>query len=90
MHSFNPSTQEAEAGWSLWVRGQPGLQSEPGLLRREILSQKAKQNKIQQKQKIKQYKKVKRNLLLEMLFTSHSQVTNADNGSIEMLVLLEP
>jgi len=24
-HSFNPSTGEAEAGGSLWVRGQPGL-----------------------------------------------------------------
>jgi hypothetical protein len=27
-HVFHPSTQEAEAGGSLWVRGQPGLQSE--------------------------------------------------------------
>ena len=27
-HAFNPSTQEAEAGRSLWVPGQPGLQSE--------------------------------------------------------------
>jgi hypothetical protein len=27
-HTFNPSTQEAEAGRSLWVQGQPGLQSE--------------------------------------------------------------
>ena len=26
--AFDPSTQEAEAGGSLWVRGQPGLQSE--------------------------------------------------------------
>ena len=25
-HTFNPSTQEAEAGGSLWVWGQPGLQ----------------------------------------------------------------
>ena len=25
-HAFNPSTQEAEAGGSLWVRDQPGLQ----------------------------------------------------------------
>ena len=24
-HAFNPSTREAEAGRSLWVRGQPGL-----------------------------------------------------------------
>jgi hypothetical protein len=28
VHAFNPSTWEAEAGGSLWVRGQPGLQSE--------------------------------------------------------------
>ena len=27
-HAFNPSTQEAKAGGSLWVQGQPGLQSE--------------------------------------------------------------
>jgi hypothetical protein len=27
-HAFNPRTQEAETGGSLWVRGQPGLQSE--------------------------------------------------------------
>ena len=27
-HIFNPSTQEAEAGGSLWVRGQPGLYNE--------------------------------------------------------------
>ena len=26
VHAFNPSTQEAEAGGALWVRGQPGLQ----------------------------------------------------------------
>ena len=25
-HSFNPNTQETEAGKSLWVQGQPGLQ----------------------------------------------------------------
>ena len=25
-HAFNPSTREAEAGGSLWVWGQPGLQ----------------------------------------------------------------
>ena len=28
VHAFNPSTQEAGAGGSLWVWGQPGLQSE--------------------------------------------------------------
>jgi hypothetical protein len=27
-HAFNPSTQEAEAGGSLRIGGQPGLQSE--------------------------------------------------------------
>ena len=27
-HTFKPSTLEAEAGLSLWVRGQRGLQSE--------------------------------------------------------------
>jgi hypothetical protein len=27
-HAFNPSTQETEADGSLWVRDQPGLQSE--------------------------------------------------------------
>ena len=26
MHTLDPSTQEAEAGGSLWVWGQPGLQ----------------------------------------------------------------
>lgn len=28
IHTFNPSTQEAEVGIFLWVRGQPGLKSE--------------------------------------------------------------
>ena len=28
VYTFNPSTWEAEAGRSLWVQGQPGLQSE--------------------------------------------------------------
>ena len=28
VHSFNPTSQEAEAGRSLWVQNQPGLQSE--------------------------------------------------------------
>jgi hypothetical protein len=27
-HIFNPSTQKAEEGTSLWVQDQPGLQSE--------------------------------------------------------------
>ena len=29
VHTFNPSTQEAEAGRSLCVQGQPGLHSKP-------------------------------------------------------------
>lgn len=28
VHSSNSTTRHAEAGWSLWVSGQPGLQSE--------------------------------------------------------------
>ena len=28
VHTFNPDTQQAEAGGSMWVQGQPGLQSE--------------------------------------------------------------
>ena len=28
VHTFNLSTWEAEAGGSLWIQGQPGLQSE--------------------------------------------------------------
>jgi hypothetical protein len=28
VHAFNTSTWEAEAGRSLWVRGQPSLESE--------------------------------------------------------------
>jgi hypothetical protein len=27
-HTFDPSTQEAEVDWSLWVQGQPGLHSQ--------------------------------------------------------------
>ena len=41
-HAFNPSTREAEAGKSLQIRDQPGLQElvpgELGLLLRETLS----------------------------------------------------
>ena len=44
-HTFNPSTQKAEAGGSLWIQGQPGLQSEiqegqPELLHKETVSNK--------------------------------------------------
>jgi len=28
VHAFNPSAQEAEVGASMWVQGQPGLQTE--------------------------------------------------------------
>ena len=48
-HAFNPSTQEAEAVGSLWIRDQPGLQElVPGLapkLQRNPVSKKQKQNK---------------------------------------------
>ena len=47
-HSFNLSTREAEAGGSLWVWGQPGLQElvpgQLGLLNRETLSRKTKKS----------------------------------------------
>jgi hypothetical protein len=46
VHAFDPSTQKAEAGGALCVRGQPGLQSKSrtarALLYRETLSQKTK------------------------------------------------
>jgi hypothetical protein len=49
-HAFNPSTQEAEAGGFLLIRGQPGLQSEfqdsqSYTQRNPTQSQKTKQNK---------------------------------------------
>ena len=48
-HEFNPSTQEAKAGGSLWIWGQPVLQTDSsrqsGLLHREILPWKTKPNK---------------------------------------------
>ena len=48
-HAFNPSTREAEAGGSLWVRGQSGLQElVPGQEPKrygETLSQKIKKTK---------------------------------------------
>ena len=56
--TFNPSTQEAEAGGSLQVWHKPGLQElvpgQLGLLPREPLSQKTKtkQNKTKQKKTI--------------------------------------
>ena len=28
VHVFNPNAQEAEAGGSIWIQSQPGLQSE--------------------------------------------------------------
>ena len=45
-HALNPSIQEAEAGESLWVRGQSGLTElvpgHLGLLHRETLSRETK------------------------------------------------
>ena len=50
VHTFNPSTWEAEADGSLWVQGQPGLQSEfqdkLQSYTEETLSWKTKQTKI--------------------------------------------
>ena len=44
VHDFNPGTQEAEAGESLGIQGQPGLQElvpgQVGVLDRETLSRK--------------------------------------------------
>ena len=47
VHAFNPSTWEAEAGRSLCVQGQPGLQSQfqASWSYRETLSQKYKKKK---------------------------------------------
>ena len=54
LHTFNPSTGEVEAGGSLWLWGQPGLQSEfqdsQGYTEKSCLK---KQNIIKQKQKPK-------------------------------------
>ena len=49
-HAFHPSTQEAEAGGSRWVRGQPGLQvlvtgQAAKLQRNPVLKNKTKQKK---------------------------------------------
>ena len=50
VHAFSASSQEVEAGGSLRIWGQPGIQiqRQPGLLHRETLFQ--KQNKTQNKQ----------------------------------------
>ena len=49
-HAFNPSTREAEAGGSLWVRGQPGLQElvpgqAPKITEKPCLKKKKKKKK---------------------------------------------
>ena len=48
VHTFNPSSLEAEAGWFLWVPGQPGLQGEfqdsQGYTEKPYLKQTNKQN----------------------------------------------
>jgi hypothetical protein len=68
VHTFNPSTREAEAGeflslrpaWSTkWVPGQPGLH-------RETLSQKTKQNKTKQNKTKKQKQNKQRIIHLQM------------------------
>ena len=64
-HAFNPSTREAEASGSLWVLGQPGLQSEfqdRHQSYREILSRGKK--KTNQKQTNKQTNNNKKSPIL--------------------------
>ena len=56
LHTFNPRTQEAEGGRSLWVQGQPGLYG-------ETLSQKKKKPTQQQKEK-----KRKHDFQIDLLF----------------------
>ena len=55
VHAFNPSIQDAETGGSLWVQGQPGLQSQfqdsPGYTKKSCLKSKGKQNKNKQTSK---------------------------------------
>ena len=57
MHSFNPSTLEAEAGGSLWVQGQPGLQNEfqnsQGYIAKTWLKKKKKKKKLKTNKKNK-------------------------------------
>jgi hypothetical protein len=47
VHTFNPSTKEAEASEFLWVWGQPGLESgfQDSQSYRETLSRKTKETK---------------------------------------------
>ena len=70
VHTFNPSTWEAEAGWFLssrpacstkWVPGQPGLYRETlsQKTKTKPQNQKAKQNKTKQKKKKTKTKKFK-------------------------------
>ena len=60
VHAFNPGTWEAEAGGTLWVQCQPGLQElVPGQAPkqdRETLSQKTKTNTNKQTNKQKEKK----------------------------------
>ena len=67
VHIFNPSTQETEAGGSLWVQGQPGLQSE--LLDSQGYAEKSCPRKQKQKQKKK-----------KVMITSPSLCTSLTQG----------
>ena len=68
-HAFNPSTQEEEAGGSLRVRGQAGLQSEfqhnQGYTEKPCLKNKKTKRK---KKKNKCIKATVRNLLIQMIY----------------------
>ena len=55
LHTFNPSSWEAEAGGSLWIRGQPGLQNE--LQDREDYTEKPYLKKQKGKEKEKEKEK---------------------------------
>jgi hypothetical protein len=61
VHAFTPRTEATEAGGSLWIWGWSikCIPRQPGLLRRETLSQKTKQNNKKQKNKNKNKNKKK-------------------------------
>jgi hypothetical protein len=63
-HTFNPSTHEAEAGESMWVWGQPGLQIEfqdsQGYTEKSCLEKNQTNKKPKNTTKYKQKKEEKR------------------------------
>ena len=74
-HTSNTSTQEVEAGTSLWALGQPGLKElvpgQLGLLHKETLSQQNKTNKKDSDILFIVYHNIQAVFILEiMLYTS--------------------